>query len=44
VSRLAPIPEHHTLQLLYLPRDFLADRVGRFFSWANDEVSTTGRN
>jgi hypothetical protein len=30
-------------QLLYFPRDFLLDRFGRFFSWADGTDSSTGR-
>ena len=34
--------EHHTQQLLYFTRDFLADRLIRFFS-SGDRASSSGR-
>ena len=41
-ARLVKALEHHTQELLYFARDFLADRFGRFFSWG-DRPSSTGR-
>jgi hypothetical protein len=41
---LAPVLEDDAQQLRYFARDFLLDRFRRFFSWADDEVSSTGRN
>jgi len=41
-SRLAMALEDHTQQLLYFERDFLVDRLGRFFS-SGDRASSTGR-
>ena len=43
-SRLAAGTEGDTQQLLYFARDFLLDRFGRFFSWADGALSSTGRN
>jgi hypothetical protein len=40
---VAPV-EDDPQQLVYFARDFLLDRFGRFFSWADGEVSSTGRN
>jgi hypothetical protein len=30
--------------LPYFARDFILDRLGRFFSWADGEISSTGRS
>jgi len=43
-SRLAAGTESDTQQLFYFARDFLLDGFGRFFSWADGVVSSTGRN
>jgi hypothetical protein len=42
-SRLA-VAENNAQQLLYFEGDCLLDRFGRFFSWADDVVSVTGRS
>src|SRR5450759_4756775 len=42
-SRLAPVAEDDTQQLVYFARDFLTDRFSRFFSWADSTDSCTGR-
>jgi hypothetical protein len=44
MSRFAAGAEDDAQQLLYFARDFLLDRFSRFFSWADGEVSSTGRN
>jgi hypothetical protein len=36
--------EDDAQQLVYFAGDFLLDRFGRFFSWADGGVSSTGRN
>jgi len=43
-ARLATVIEDHAQQLIYFARDFLADRFGRCFSWADSGGSSTGRN
>jgi hypothetical protein len=43
-TRGAAILEDHPQQLVYFTFDFLADRFGRFFSWADSRPSSTGRN
>jgi hypothetical protein len=43
-ARLATVIEDHAQQLIYFARDFLADRFGRLFSWADSGGSSTGRN
>jgi hypothetical protein len=42
--RLAAGAEGYAQQLVYFARDFVLDRFRRFFSWADGEVSSTGRN
>jgi len=42
--RLTVGAEDHAQQLVYFARDFLLDGFGRFFSWADGAVSSTGRN
>src|ERR1700683_1545905 len=42
-SRFA-VAENHAQQLPYFAGDFLLDRFGRFFSWADGAVSVTGRS
>jgi len=42
-ARFAQAGEDGAQQLLYFPRDFLVDRFGRFFSWAEGTASSTGR-
>jgi hypothetical protein len=42
--RFAAILEDDAQQLVYFARDFLLDRFGGFFSWADGGVSSTGRN
>src|SRR6266700_3549632 len=44
MARLAALLENDTQQLVYFPRDLLADRFGRFFSSALGASSSTGRN
>ena len=44
MPRLAATAEDDAQQLVYFARDFLLDRFGRFFSWADGGVSSTGRN
>jgi hypothetical protein len=34
-SRLTAGVEDHAQELVYFARDFLLDRLGRFFSWAS---------
>ena len=36
--------EDRTHKVLYFTRDFLTDRFGRFFSWADSGFSSTGLN
>ncbi len=36
--------ENDAKQLLYFAGDFFADRLGRFFSWADTALSVTGRS
>ena len=36
--------EDDAQQLVYFARDFLLDRFRRFFSWADGDASSTGRN
>ena len=43
-ARLAATGENDAQQLVYFARDFLFDRFDRFFSWADGDVSSTGRN
>lgn len=38
------VAENNAKQLLYFAGDFFLDRFGRFFSWADGAVSTTGRS
>ena len=38
------VAENDAEQLLYFADDFLLDRFGRFFSWADGAVSVTGRS
>jgi hypothetical protein len=38
------VAENNAKQLIYFAGDFLLDRFGRFFSWADGIVSATGRN
>jgi len=40
----AAAAEDDAQQLVYLARDLLLDPFDRFFSWADGEVSATGRN
>ncbi len=42
-GRLA-VAKNDVQQLLYFAGDFLLDRFGRFFSWAGDVASVTGRS
>ena len=42
-SSLAAGTESDAQQLFYFARDFLLDGFGRFFSWADGAVSSTGR-
>jgi hypothetical protein len=35
--------EDRAQELIYFTRDFLVDRRGRFFSWADRDFSSTGR-
>jgi len=44
MSGFAAGREDDAQPLVYFARDFLLDRFGRFFSWADGEVSCTGRN
>jgi len=44
MPRLAAAGEDDTQQLVYFARDFLRDCFRRFFSRADGEVSSTGRN
>lgn len=37
------VAENDAQQLLYFADDFLLDRFGLFFSWADGAVSATGR-
>jgi len=41
---LAAGAEDDAQQSIYFARDFLLDRFGRFFSWADGWDSSTGRN
>ena len=38
------VAENDAKQLIYFAGDFLLDRFGRFFSWADGVVSATGRS
>lgn len=38
------VAENDEKQLIYFAGDFLLDRFGRFFSWADGAVSVTGRS
>jgi hypothetical protein len=40
---LATIVEDDAQELVYFARDFLADLLGRFFSWSLGGASSTGR-
>ena len=44
MPRLAAAAEDDAQELVYFARDFLLDRFGRFFSWADGEFSSTGRS
>jgi hypothetical protein len=41
---LAALLKDNAQELVYFPRDFLADRFRRFFSWVLGASSSTGRN
>ena len=43
-ASLAATMEDDAQQLVYFARHFLADRFGRFFSWADSAGPSTGRN
>lgn len=38
------VAENEAEQLIYFAGDFLLDRFGRFFSWADGAASVTGRS
>ena len=42
--RLAAGAEGDAQQLTYFARNFFLDRFGRFFSWADGAVPSTGRS
>jgi hypothetical protein len=42
--RFATGAEGYAQQLVYFARDFVLDRFRCFFSWADGEASSTGRN
>jgi hypothetical protein len=44
LARFTPGAEDDAQQLIYFAGDFLLDRFRRFFSWADDGVSSTGRS
>jgi hypothetical protein len=44
MARFAPGAEDDAQQLFYFADDFLADRFDRFFSSADDGISSTGRS
>jgi hypothetical protein len=43
-ARFAPGAEDHAQQLVYFANDFLAERFGGFFFWADGGISSTGRS
>jgi hypothetical protein len=44
MARLAMSVEDDAQQLVYFARDYLPDRFGRFFSWAEGAGGSAGRN
>ena len=41
---VAALLKNHAQESVYFAGDFVLDRFGRFFSWADGRVSSTGRN
>jgi hypothetical protein len=44
MARLPAGVEDDAQQLVYFAREFLLNRFGRFFSWADSAGASTGRN